>query len=89
MKTLGLDDTLLRKYADEVFEIPPEHHQLLGYRDQSYEAEQSIDTLLLLQLVSDDHSEMQWGDVETLYFHMTRQALDAHDFRSVSAHIGE
>jgi hypothetical protein len=89
MATLGLSENDSRRYDSEVFTLPTHHHQVLGYRDRLYDAEQPIDTLLLLQLTSDDVAEMQWGDVDDVYFYIKRDALEAGDFSGVFAYLGD
>ncbi len=88
LHALGLGDDELRRYGDDVFTMPRGTHQLLGYRARDHE-ERPEDTVLLLQLISDDRAQMEWGDVDELSFSLSRDALAARDFTAVVPRCGE
>jgi predicted DNA-binding WGR domain protein len=88
LRALGLSEDELQRYQDDVYTLPKPTHQLLGYRTRDYD-EQPEDRLVLLQLISDARAEMEWGDVDELYFYISRAALAAHDFTAVVPHCGD
>lgn len=65
------------------------HHQLLGWRDLSYDGELSPRDALLFQCASDHRAKMEWGDLDQLYFSISRAALAKGDFSRISVGCGE
>jgi hypothetical protein len=66
-----------------------DRHQVLGWRDLSYDGEQSPADALLFQCFSDDRADMEWGDVDQLYFYVPRAALSKGEFTRVAVCCGE
>lgn len=66
-----------------------DHHQLLGWRDLSYDGEQSPRDALLFQCASDHRAKMEWGDLDQLYFYVSRAALAKGEFSRVAVCCGE
>lgn len=66
-----------------------DRHQLLGFRDLSYDGEQSPRDVLLFQCDSDHRAKMEWGDLDQLYFSVSRAALARRDFSRVTVCCGE
>lgn len=66
-----------------------DRHQLLGFRDLSYDGEQSPRDVLLFQCCSDHRAKMEWGDLDQLYFSISRAALAKGDFSRITVCCGE
>ena len=88
MAALALGEDTVERYATDVFIAPKGAHQLLGFRrSDDYEA-RPLDSILLLQLLSDERAEMEWGDVADLCFYISAEALAARDFSCVVPSCG-
>ena len=87
VRALGLGEDELQRYRDDVFTMPRPTHQLLGYRTR--DTEEQEDSVLLLQLISDDRAQLRWGDLDELTFSLSREALVARDFTAVVPRCGE
>ena len=66
-----------------------ERHQLMGYRDMSYDGEQPATDTLLFQCFSDSKTGMAWGDDDDLFFYVPKKALAKGDFSKVTSCCGE
>jgi uncharacterized protein YwqG len=64
-------------------------HQLLGFRDRTYDGEQKATTALLFQCFSDGALDMEWGDSDHVYFYIPEKALAEADFSKVFAYAGD
>jgi hypothetical protein len=78
-----------KRYEDGVWAPSEEGHQLLGYRDRSWDAEQPRDVLLLYQSISHRETGTGWGDADHLYFYMSTDALASHEFSRAFTYYGD
>jgi uncharacterized protein YwqG len=75
-------------YENEVFVAFSSEHQLLGFREETYEAPpQGCE--LLFRCISDDEAGMEWGDVQDLCFYIPTSDLRARNFSNVTMIIAE
>ncbi|MCS6798913.1 MAG: YwqG family protein [Myxococcota bacterium] len=78
-----------KRYEEQVWTQADEGHQLLGYRDRSWDAEQPLDVLLLYQSITDRETGTNWGEADHLYFYVPSDALAAHEFGRVFTYYGD
>jgi hypothetical protein len=63
-------------------------HQLLGFREEPYEAPPE-GSELLFRCISDDEAGMEWGDVQDLCFYIPTADLRARDFSNVTTMLSQ
>lgn len=75
-----LSDDKRRAYETELYTIAQEPiHRLLGHPDP-VQSDPRENLILLLQIDSDDHARMAWGDLGRLYYLIDPEHLRAHQF---------